>query len=373
MRQTTWLAAFAWALTGCESDGPALLAVAYPESVRPNTFDLVREVLDTAPGDIRVGLADWHLTGPGLSLQASQAEAFAANPDIVGVVGHAGSRDALLGAVVYNREGLPQVIPTGTSRELQRAGPWTFMMAPNDSVEGAFIADWALDSARAARIAVMYLGDEYGIGIREGVRAGLAARNVQTVDEVLIPAHNCTPAVPVYRDVMRLLAGAMVHRARPDAVILAAAEPNGWCLTGELHAIDDSLWVIGADGFNVRNALLSSRTPHNPARLRAVSFWAPGPDSLSRWFAERFTAITSREPDGGSAMLFDAFLVLQRAVHEVGPNRRAVRDWLASLGSTRAPFAGVTGPVYFNRPRAELLRMIAPPTADALVPRTAPE
>lgn len=372
MRQTTWLAAFACVLTGCGSEGRALLAVAYPDMNRPNLIDLVRARLDSAVGAPRVELADWYLSGPELSLHFSQAEAFAANPRVVGVVGHAGSRDALLGAVVYNREGLPQVIPTGTSRELQRAGPWTFMMAPNDSVEGAFIAHWVLDSARATRVAVMYLGDEYGVGIREGVRAGLAARNVHLVDEVLIPAHNCGPAVPVYRDVMRLLAAAMVRRARPDAVILAAADPNGWCLTGELHAIDDSLWIVGADGFNARSRLLSRRTPHNPDRLRTVAFWSPDADSASRRFAERYYAVTALEADGGTAMLFDSFMVLHRAVQEVGPNRRAVRDWLASLGSTRPPFAGVTGPVYFNRPRAELLRMIAPRGADEPAPVTAP-
>lgn len=373
MRHLPLVAALAFALNGCQSAEPARLGVGYPGVPSPNVFDLVRQVLDTATTHGRVELLEWHLTGPNLSLHSSQAEAFAANRALVGVVGHAGSRDALLGAVIYNREEVPQVIPTGTSRELQRAGPWTFMMAPNDSVEGAFLANWALDSARVTRVAVMYLGDEYGIGIREGVRAGLAARDVSLVDEVLIPALNCVPSVPVNRDVMRLITQAMVRRARPEAVVLAAADNNGWCLTEVLHAVDDSLWVLGADGFNASSPMLSRRTPHNASRVRSVAFWVPDTSPASGSFEARYREVNRLSPDGGSAMMYDAFMVLRQAIAEAGPDRRDIRDWLASLGTTRPPYEGVTGPVYFHQPRAELLRMIAPLGESASSPGASPE
>src|SRR2546427_12789968 len=64
----------------------------------------------------------------------------------VGVVGHGSSRGSLVASSVYNEAGIPQITPPSTSRLLHAVGPWAFMLAPDDSAEGAFMA--ALAGAR---------------------------------------------------------------------------------------------------------------------------------------------------------------------------------------------------------------------------------
>ncbi|HWP69937.1 MAG TPA: hypothetical protein VNM36_02510, partial [Gemmatimonadaceae bacterium] len=60
------------------------------------------------------------------------------------------------------------------------------------------------------------------------------------------------------------------------------------------------------------------------------------------------------------ALQYDAFMLLAAAVRDVGPDRMAIRNWLESLGRTRQPWIGVTGPIAFNNPRSEILRMTGP-------------
>ena len=98
----------------------------------------------------------------------------------------------------------------------------------------------------------------------------------------------------------------------------------------------------------------------NPDRIRGVEFWAAGADSVSRAFADRVQHTLKRPPDASHALQYDAYMLLATAIREAGPDRMAIRRWLESLGRTRDPWPGLTGPIAFNRPRSELLRMSGP-------------
>lgn len=96
----------------------------------------------------------------------------------VAVAGHGGSRGSLAAAPVYNAQSILQLVPIGTSRLLRESGRWTIRMAPDDSVEGAFLADFVRDSLRARSVVLFHMSDEYGFGIRRGVEAALAETGV---------------------------------------------------------------------------------------------------------------------------------------------------------------------------------------------------
>jgi ABC-type branched-subunit amino acid transport system substrate-binding protein len=81
---------------------------------------------------------------------------------------------------------------------------------------------------------------------------------------------------------------------------------------------------------------------------------------LSRAFVDLVKTKLNRAPGASHALQYDAFMLLSTAVREAGTSRRAIRSWLESLGRTRDPWPGVTGPIAFNRPRSEILRMSGP-------------
>ena len=53
-------------------------------------------------------------------------------------------------------------------------------------------------------------------------------------------------------------------------------------------------------------------------------------------------------PEQRSALAYDATMLIGRAALEVGANRKAVRDYLASIGSSVQPMSGVTGTIAFD-------------------------
>jgi branched-chain amino acid transport system substrate-binding protein len=319
------------------------------------------KAIQSAVESTGVRVTTWSVGGdPSTTIQLNteQAALFADDPSVVAVVGHTGSRDALLGAPVYNARGVPHVVPNATSKLLADAGPWTFTLVPSDSVEGAFIADYAVDSLRAARISVLYIGDEYGIGLRDGLRAALRRRGLDLADAAMIPSDWCfaEPAASIHAAVIK----ASLRRARPEVVVVTTGSQGGWCVAERIHEENPETWIVFGDGMDGARVVPDLPLRIVRERIRGVEFWAPGPDSLNRAFVDRVQRALHRVPSASEALQQDAYMLLATAIRESGASRPAVRRWLESLGRTRAPWRGVTGPIAFNRPRSEILRMSGP-------------
>src|SRR6185436_19152449 len=122
-------------MTACGHNAPVRVGHAFADAMPMG--GLVQIAIDSGDARIPLVIEQWRtLHVVGRERETAQAERFAAIPGLVAVVGHGGSRDALRGAAVYNREHVPHVVPTATTRRLALSGPWTFAMAPNDSIEG---------------------------------------------------------------------------------------------------------------------------------------------------------------------------------------------------------------------------------------------
>jgi branched-chain amino acid transport system substrate-binding protein len=366
IRSLTHACAVSLLLVGCRDQGPARIGDAFP---RDQASAAILSAIRAAVESAGVGISEWTVRGgpPGATIQLNtdQATRFADDPSVIAVVGHSGSRDALLGAAVYNLRGVPNVVPNATSRRLGTTGPWTFTLVPNDSVQGEFIANYALDSLRAARISILYLGDEYGLGLRDGLSSALRARGARMADATMIPTETCfsSRSVVLYESIVT----AALRRGTPDVVVVTAGNANGWCVADLIHATKPAIWVVFSDGMDGARHLPDPlrgvpdlRLRVVPSRIRGVEFWEAGTDSLSREFVQRMQPVLHRAPDASHALVYDAYMLLTTAIREAGPSRVAVRKWLESLGRSRAPWVGVTGPIAFNRPRSEILRMSGP-------------
>ena len=346
-------------LVGCGSAEQVRIGDAYPRDSASSAF---LASIEPAVESTGLQIARWTVTGAVatavIQYNTEQATLFASNPGVVAVVGHAGSRDALLGAAVYNAQGVPNVVPNGTSAKLARSGPWTFTLVPNDSVQGEFIAHYALDSLKVERIGILYLGDEYGIGLRDGVQSALRRRQIDLADATMIPPDGCW--VPRGRAVFDPIVRAAIRRAQPDAVVITSGTSNGWCVADYVHAANPATWILFSDGMDGARNIPPTATHIVSARVRGVTFWEPAGDTLNAAFLKRLQPLLGRQPDASQALQYDAYLLLAAAVRDVGPDRRAIRTWLESLGRTRQPWMGVTGPIAFTRPRSEILRMTGP-------------
>ncbi len=262
-------------------------------------------------------------------------------PGLVGVIGHGGSRESLTAAAVYHEAGVVQIVPTGTSRRLKDVGRWTFMLAPDDSAEGEFIAQFAVEQLGARRVSMFYVNDEYGVGLRDGVRAGVERRGGSVLVEFPVDE----------RSEHASLVDAAYLRGAPDAVIVAARHVATGRIARRVRERSPGIPVIAGDGATPPDLLTREAGPA-AAQLYVVAFWLAAPaDSHAQAWARRFQQLSGRRPSSSQVMAYDAVMLLAHAVAAVGSEPRVIRDYLLTLGRDAPPYRGVTGDITFREGR----------------------
>jgi branched-chain amino acid transport system substrate-binding protein len=329
------IAAVCAALAACgrEPATPVRIAIAFPTRNAAVAFMAADEI--NAAGGLRGAFLQIirdtiPMDAEPADVEVRRAELLVAQRPLA-VVGHGGSRGSLVAAPVYNDAGIVHVVPTGTSRLLRSAGVWTFVLAPDDSVEGAFIARFARERLGARRAALIYLNDEYGTGLRDGIKAALG-------DVVL------TRELRVSRESELAALVDLALRDRPDVLLVAVRAPTVAAVMRLLAARREAVPVIAGDGAVVLPDLAVESGPAAEGRLYAATFWLPGgTDSASLAFEVALRRRLLREPTASDALIYDAVRLLAQAVRDVGREPADVRDWLHSLGRSRPPYRGVTG------------------------------
>lgn len=283
------------------------------------------------------------------------AERIAGDPEVVAVVGHFRSRGSLAAAPVYARAGIPQIVPSATSHLLRAAGPWTFVLAPDDSAQAAFLAA-IVDSMRIRRVILLYSGEPYGEGLADALRPDLVRRNIRVVGDVRLG---------VGTDVATL-AEAVVRRHAADAALLLVDYSQAGAIVRTVVPLRPRLRLIASDGAMYPTGLrhLAGAAAES---LSIVSLWRPDTTAVAtRRFVARFRGLAGRDPTPSEAFGFDAMLYARAAIAAVGPDRSAVRAWLTGPGGRTPPPGNVTGAALHDGPAPRFaLTRIGPPPATA--------
>ncbi len=287
--------------------------------------------------------------------EVALAERLVADPAIVTVVGHTRSRGSLAAAPVYARAGMPQIVPGATSSELRRVGPWTFVLSPTDSEESVYLAQM-VDSLRAQRVMLLYSGEPYGEGLASALRPELARRRVGLVDEVRLGTG---------ADIATLVEAAMRHHPA-DVLLLLVDYSQAAVIARTVVSIAPRTRMIAADGSDYPAGLRHIGGAAAES-LRVVTLWRPDTtDEVTRDFFAHFRQVAGRDPTSQEALGFDALLYARAAITAVGPDRRAIRAWLAGPGGATPPAGHVTTATLHDGPPAAFgVLRIGPPTPTA--------
>ncbi len=320
-----------WGSSACDRR-PAIVGTTYWDPP-PSVIDVVRAEVGRWPGG-----APAEIRQPSSYLEThAEREVDGAGqltklPGVVAVVGHQDSRSTLLAAPVY---------------------PWVFPLAPNDSQEGAFIADFATRQLGARTIALLYDNDDYGRGLRDGVQAALTAAGRSLGAEAPIGAI-CEPGGGSDAS----LALVTSSRPTPDLLVIASRPQDAGCIVRQARRRIPALRFIAGDAVEISDDLLAAMGAGAEATY-FVAFWFNGlTDERSAAFTSAYQRIVGTAPKPGAAMHYDALMLVMHAVRDVGASPKAIQAYLTELGKSRPAYQGVTGPIAFGPERRRPFYML---------------
>lgn len=312
------------------------------------------------PGDTVVALET--LTRGAVAIE-SASELIAQG--VVAVVGHSNSAASLAAAPIYNENRIVQLSPQSSAVAYSDAGPYSYRLVPPDDQQGAFIARALADMQGVERVVVLYVNDDYGRGLRSTLLDALEGVGPQVVAEA--PHLEAATVRPEDLD----LARRVVAAARPDAVvwlgrplILEQHLPQLLPLLGDRP-------IIGSDAVALADRYGEYSIWNNVWYVDFVDMAStPKLVAFDRRFGERF----GRHASSADALTYDATRLLLEAMHDGARTGPSIRRWLDTLGRSRAPYEGLTGPIRFeddgDLSRSYVLRRFTPSSRP---PRPLPE
>jgi len=258
---------------------------------------------------------------------AAIAQEFLDNPGITAVVGHVNSGAMVSAAKIYDG-GLAAIATTATSPDLTGISPWVFRVIASDSASGVELARFARRLGHG-RASILYENDSYGRGLAEAFQRNFDG-TIISVDPIPSGVSDFEPYV------------AYLVKQGPGLVFVAGTEAAGMALLREARRQKLDADFLGGDGWTGIVGDASAEGVYVGA-----PFTASDRRAEAQRFVEAFRARYSMTPDGNAALAYDATRMLASVINEVGTDREAVRDRLASLDE-RSAYRGVTGSIRFR-------------------------
>lgn len=268
------------------------------------------------------------------------AEELVTVPGLGAVIGHASSTASLAASQIYNDHEIVQIAPTSTTPVYSQAGPFSFRMVPSDVWQGRFLADAVAEAfPDGARLAVFFVNDDYGRGLRAEFRARLDTERYPVVVDM---PHLQDDVGPV--DVSNGIAAAV--EATPDVVVWLSRGPVLEMFLPGLRRELGGVPIYGGDGIGIVTPAAEELELWKGVIY--ADFVDPEATPALREFGERFRERTGRSATTSEILTYDAMALLLAALRDGKRTGPEIRDWLDALGRERPPFQGVSGALSFD-------------------------
>lgn len=157
-----------------------------------------------------------------------------------GVVGHLNSGTTIPAAKVYNQCGLPMVTPSATNPELTQLGyKNVFRLLANDNHLGAGLANYATDTLKLKKVAIIDDRTAYGKGVAEVFAKVAKERGLEVVSQ----QYTNDKAV----DFSAILTA--IKAKKPDGIFFGGMDPQAGPMLRQMQQLGLSkAYLFGGDG-----------------------------------------------------------------------------------------------------------------------------
>lgn len=263
---------------------------------------------------------------------------FVEHDNVHAILGEVASSKTMAATPIAQRAGIPLVTPSSTNPEVTRRGDFIFRTCFIDPVQGAALGQFAVQSLKAKRAALMIdKRNDYSDGLAHFIRESFEKFGGQIVSEQKYAEGD--------QDFNAQLTA--IKAGRPDVIFIPGYYAEASLIAQQARKRGIKVPLLGGDGWN------SSQLLHSGGRALIGSYFSdrftPHDTAL---IVKQFVAAYQKKynalPDASAAEAYDAARILFDAIRRAGTSDgAAIRDALAQTFE----FQGVTGTITINAER----------------------
>jgi|GEM_PF-1627500 len=263
------------------------------------------------------------------------AEAIAADPRLIGVIGHNYSSASLAAGPVYSREGVPAITPSSTHPDVTRGNRWYFRSIFSDTTQGEFLARYAREALDARSVAVIAPSNAYARQIASSFVEAAGPIGLEVSGQWWVD-----PKAPNFEATVEEAVAALGKLPKDTIVLLPAHIDPAVVIVRHLRDAGLGNRVLGSDSLgSTRFALAFSALPREQARpgfytdglFVSVPFLTDTGNQEARRLIDRLEAQGGTLKTWGAPFAYDAAKLLITAA------RRAGLGATAGAGTEAAP------------------------------------
>jgi len=294
--------------------------------------------IDGIPMEVVLGEGDQ--SGPDNSEKEFEcAQQFAANNNLIAVIGHADSVATINGASVYNQAKIPHIVTISTSPAITNIGDWTYRLCLSDEEQGPALAEHAVKKWGKRKIAVIYANDDYGRGISQAfirralelgaqIGPGILIRRVLTAED---------------KEFLRLRLERLKREEKPDLIALFQNPDDSLWIINTIRQLGMQVDILGGDTLSMLH-VTSEYTPVMEGVRFSRFFYANTEDVRSDTFMQDYWELAGVYSGNTiAALAYDAIYLVRDAALHGGLSRSGVKSYLDRLIREKIPFEGVSG------------------------------
>lgn len=266
--------------------------------------------------------------------EASIANMFASNEEIMGVVGIFNSTCVLAAAPIYEEAGLPLISTDASSPAISEAGEYIFRVKNSDTLLATQAIEGAIKDGHT-KFAIVYQNDDYGAGILNVATALIEKNDLEVV---------CTESVLAGEQTDFSTSIQNIIASDADAIMFALDYNEGGQFMKQMVDANLDIAKYGTDNLYT-SAFIDLAGSAAEGTVCLSPFDASDTSEVVQTFVKNYQEFTGTDgyPSMFQAETYDAVHILAEAIENAGTDRAAIQKYMSTMA-----YQGVIGDCTFD-------------------------
>lgn len=257
---------------------------------------------------------------------------------VVAILGEVASSRSMAAAPIAQSSKIPMISPASTNEEVTKKGDYIFRICFIDPFQGEALANFALNSLKAKRAAVLIdVRQDYSIGLADAFKKTFLAGGGQIVQE-----QSYSSGDKEFRAQLTSIRG-----SQPEVLFVPGYYNEVSLMVRQARELGIKVPMLGGDGWDSPELTKGAEKEFENTFL-SNHFAKEDPDPLVQSFVSKYKQKYGKDPDAMAALGYDAARILAEAITRAGTTEGTkLRDAIAQTKD----FNGVTGKITLNAQR----------------------
>lgn len=252
--------------------------------------------------------------------------------NVVAILGEVASSRSLEAAPICQAEKIPMISPASTNPEVTEKGDFIFRACFTDSFQGKLLADFAVRTLKAKKIAVLKdVKSDYSMGLARHFVLSAKSSGIEIISE-----RDYSGGDKDFRAQLTT-----IRSANPDAVLVPGYYTDVGLIIRQARSLGIKVPMFGGDGWEAPN-LAQIAGSGSEGTYFSTHFSPDETRPEVQGFCQRYKAKYGVPPDAMAALGYDSANILVDAIRRAGStDKQKLRDAIAVTKN----FPAVTGSI----------------------------